>query len=110
MSAGTIKGTPVGGTSTFGETDPAGFTDPSGAVRQWATSDTTNTSITPSTDPTQSKVSVSVSSSAPVGGSYVLTYTDTDASGNLIGTSGPITVPFLPAAVAPVDFVVNQLS
>lgn len=109
MSAGTITGTPVGGVSTFGETDPAGFVDPVGAVRLWSTSDTVNTSITPS--PNNSTVSVAAAATAPVGGSYILTFTDTDASGNLIGTSGPITVPFLPAVVAPpVDFVVNQLS
>jgi hypothetical protein len=106
MSAGQIKGTPVGGTSTFGESDPAGFVDPSGAVRAWATSDAENTSLTPSPDTKQ--VSVAAAADAPVGGSYVLTYTDTDSSGNVIGTSGPITVPFLPAPA--VDFVVNQLS
>jgi len=112
MSAGTITGTPVGTTSTFTATPvPANAVDPVGAVRLWSTSDTVNTALTPSADLTA--VSVAAAASAPVPGNYILTYTDTDASGRLIATSGPITVPFLAGTVTgnpPTDFVVNQTS
>ena len=113
MSAGTITGTPVGTTSTFTATPvPANAVDPVGAVRLWSTSDTVNTALTPSADLTA--VSVAAAASAPVGGNYILTYTDTSASGTLIATSGPITVPFLAGTGTsgnpPTDFVINQTS
>lgn len=114
MSAGTIKGTPAGGTSTFGETDAAGFTDPTGVAvtRKWSLTDPSNsTTGTPSTDPKVSQFSVAAAASAPVGQSYTLQYTDTDANGNVLEDSGAVQVPFLPAVVAaPVDAVINQLS
>lgn len=110
MSAGTIKGIPVGGTGTFGETDPGGFVDPTGAVRTWASDDSVNTTLTPSTDAKVSQVAVAVAATAPVGGSFNLSYVDKDSGGNILTQSGPVPVPFLPAAVVVGDDVINQLS
>jgi hypothetical protein len=112
MSAGKITGTPVGSTSTFGETDPAGFTDPAGAVRTWTLTDPSNsTTGTPSTDALVAQFSVAAAATAPVGSSYTIQFTDTSAAGVVLTTSGPITVPFLAAVVsAPLDDVVNQLN
>jgi hypothetical protein len=111
MSKGTgAFSIPVGGTGTFGETDPAGFVDSPGAVRSWGSDDSVNTSLTPSPDANKTTVAVAVSKTATVGGTFNLSYVDTDSTGKVIGTSGPLLVTFGPAAVAVADFVVNQLS
>jgi hypothetical protein len=111
MSKGTgAFSIPVGGTGTFGEVDPAGFTDPAGAVRSWSSDDSVNTALTPSTDANKTTVAVAVAKSATVGGTFNLSYVDTDSTGKVIGTSGPLLVTFGPAAVPVADFVVNELS
>lgn len=104
-----ITGIAVGATGTFGESPsaPPGAVEPSGTVRVWSTSDTANTSLTPSADGTS--VAVAVGTSAPVGGSFVLTVTDTfpDAT-TAVGTA---TVPYLaPPTPEPTALQINQLS
>lgn len=109
MSVGKITGIPVGGTGVFSETDlPANSVDPVGSVRKWGTDDSVNTAITPSADNKQ--VAVAVGASAPVGGQFNLSFTDTFPDGTS-ASSGPIPVPFLAAAaVKPNDFRVDQVS
>jgi hypothetical protein len=106
---GKIIGIVVGAVGVFKETDiPAGAVDPTGSVRKWATDDGVNTAITPSADNTT--VSVAVAATAPVGGKFNLSFTDTFPDGTS-ATSGPVPVPFLAAAAPrPTDFLVDQVS
>lgn len=100
-----ITGIIVGASGVFQETPtPAGAVIPPGTIPQWSTSDTANTTLTPSADGTQ--VTVAVASTAPAGGSFNLTVTNQDGS---FPTTVP--VPFLPPAVPPqTGFEINQLS
>ena len=109
---GTITGIAVGATGVFKETDiPAGAVDPVGSVRKWLTDDAVNTTLTPSAD--NSTVAVAVAASAPVGGKFNLSFTDTFPDGTN-ATSGLVPVPFLAAAPPPpnkpTDFLIDQVS
>jgi hypothetical protein len=96
---GVINGIVVGGTGTFlGTPLPAG-TSFGTVAPVWTSSDTANTSLTPSADGTS--VNVAVGTSAPVGGSFTLTatWTATDGSGDV--ATGIATVPYLAAVTPP---------
>jgi len=103
-----ITGVPVGGTGTFQESGlPAGSVFPTGTSFAWTSSDTANTTLTPSTDGTQ--VAVAVGSGATVGGSTTLSCVATLPGGGTV--SGSATVPYLPAAVTvPTSIQIDQLS
>src|ERR1700690_2592303 len=100
-----ITGIVVGATGTFAATVlPAGAVIPAGSVPVWTTSDTSNTSLTPSAD--GMSVAVATSAAAPVGGSFILTITNQDGT-----FPTPVTVPYLPAAPpAQTGFEVEQTS
>lgn len=100
-----IVGIVVGATGTFTETPtPAGAVIPAGTVPQWSTSDTTNTTLTPSVD--GAGVAVAVAATAPVGGSFTLTVANQDGS-----FPTGVSVPFLAPAPPPqTGFEINQVS
>jgi hypothetical protein len=105
-----ITGIIVGATGTFASSPsaPPGAVEPTGTTRVWTTSDSTNTNLTPSADGTS--VAVAVAATAPVGGSFNLTATDSYPDGTS-ATSGPVAVPFLAAAAPePTALSVNQVS
>lgn len=100
-----IVGIVVGATGVFTETPtPAGSTIPAGTVPQWTTSDTVNTTLTPSADGTS--VSVATATTAPVGGSFTLTVANQDGT-----FPTGVSVPFLAPAPPPQSgFEINQTS
>jgi len=102
-----ITGSVPGTTSTFQETPsaPPNAVEPAGTTTVWTSSDTANTTLTPNGN----KVAVAVGSAAPVGGSYVLTATDTFPDGTT--ATGSATVPYLaPPTPEPTALQINQLS
>jgi hypothetical protein len=99
-----ITGIVAGATGVFQETPlPIGAVIPAGTIPKWSTSDTTNTSLTPSADGTQCAVAVAAGATIP---SFVLTVSNQDGS-----FPTPVTVPVLQPAPPPqTGFVINQLS
>ena len=108
-----ITGVPVGGQGTFGETpQPPGSAFPTGTTFTWTSSDTANTSLTPSTDGT--KVAMGVAAGATVGSSTVLTCSaQMPAVGGTTPppVTGSGTVPYMPAVVpTPTSMSIDQIS
>ena len=103
-----ITGVPVGGSGVFQESGlPAGSVFPTGTTFLWSSSDTANTSLTPSTDGTQ--VAMAVGAGATVGGSTTLSCVATLPGG--VSVSGSATVPYLAGApVVPTSIQIDQLS
>jgi hypothetical protein len=105
----TNPGVVVGTTALFGEVPsaPPNAVEPAGTTRVWTTSDPTNTALTPSSNGSQ--VNVAVAATAPVGGSFVLTATDTFPDSTT--ATGSLTVPYLPVpAPEPTALSVVQLT
>ena len=92
---GVINGIAVGGTGTFTETPQPAGSSVGSQVPVWTSSDSANTSLTPSAD--GSSVNVSVGAGAPVGGSFTLTATVTSADGSQTA-AGSANVPYLAGA------------
>lgn len=98
-----ITGIVAGSTGVFQETPtPQGAVIPAGTVPVWSTSDTANTTLTPSADGTTVSVAVSASAS----GSFDLTVANHDGS-----FATKVTVPILPPPPpAQTGFEINQIS
>lgn len=97
-----ITGIKPGATGTFAESPvPPGTPLPAGVIPQWSSSDTTNTSLTPSADGTSCLVAVP--SSATIA-SFVLTVKATLPDGTT--PSGNATVPVLQPEVT--GFTISQ--
>jgi hypothetical protein len=97
----------VGTTRIFDLTDiPSGSVLPAGVIPAWTSSDTANTSLTPSADGL--KCAVAVGASAPVPGGFNLTVSATLPDGTT-PTSGPQPVAYQAAPVVePASFGITE--
>lgn len=101
LPMGVIDGIVVGATGTITATPQPAGTSVGSVVPTWTTSDTANTSITPSADGLS--VAVAVGAGAPVGGSTTVTISATSPDGTVTAT-GSAVVPYFESTPPPPTF------